>query len=256
MTLSRTLYAESLKLKRTIALKMVVLAPLAVVLLTLFLASQAPFSTLRRDPRRDEWMALVRVNLQFWGLLMLPLYLTLQSALLAGLNHSDNQWKALFARPVARWTIYMSKLLVVMAMTIASAVLLTCFVVMEGAILHQFDPDLRFGFPSPMGRILLQTTQMTGLAFLCLTFQHWASLRWRSFSVSVGFGIVAMVTGFAMLLAGGQYGTWPQYFPWSLPMLALARNPQNIAAVLTISGIAGLITAVAGCVDFCRREVT
>lgn len=122
MTLTWALSAEALKMKRTIAVKMVVLAPLAVVLLTLFMASQAPFSTLHKSRSAvDPWHALARVNLQFWGLLMLPMYVTLQTALLAGLDHADNQWKALFARPVPRWTIYMAKLLVAMAMTAASA---------------------------------------------------------------------------------------------------------------------------------------
>jgi hypothetical protein len=36
--------AEALKMKRTIALKMVVLAPAVIVLMILFMASQAPFS--------------------------------------------------------------------------------------------------------------------------------------------------------------------------------------------------------------------
>ncbi len=97
---------------------------------------------------------------------------------------------------------------------------------------------------------------MTGLAFPCLTIQHWVSLRWHSFSVAIGFGIVAMVTSFAMLLASSQYGGWTQYFPWSLPMLVLAKHPQNIEAALWISSAIGIVAGVAGAIDFRRREVT
>src|SRR6266404_8502952 len=132
MMLRRALQAETLKMKRTIALKMVVLAPLAVVLLTVFMASQAPFSTLRRRAATDDWRALARVNFQFWGLLMMPLYITLQTALIAGLDHSENQWKALFARPVPRWTVYVAKLLVVLAMTAASGAVLLFGVLVAG----------------------------------------------------------------------------------------------------------------------------
>jgi len=125
MTLTRALRAEALKMKRTIALKMVVLAPVAVVLLTLFMASQAPSGTLRRGGIVvNPWLALSRVNLQFWGLLMLPLYVALQTALIAGLDHADSQWKALFARPVPRWTIYVAKLIVVTLMAASSAAIL------------------------------------------------------------------------------------------------------------------------------------
>jgi lantibiotic transport system permease protein len=256
MTLTRALSAEVLKLKRTIALKMVVLAPVAVVLLTLFMASQASFTTLRPNTETDQWRLLIRVNLQFWGLLMLPLYLTLQTALLAGLDHSENQWKALFARPVPRWTIYVAKLLVVIAMAATSAILLVIGIWLEAAFMKWYDPELHFAFPGPIGTMLLQAASMTGLGFLALVIQHWVSLRWRSFSISVGVGAIAMVASFAMLLTAGPYGGWPQYFPWSMPSLVVARQPQNIAAALWMCGIAGIVAAIAGCIDFCKREVT
>ncbi|MGJ5814612.1 ABC transporter permease [Paludibaculum fermentans] len=256
MVLNRVLRAETLKMKRTIALKMVVLAPLAVVLLTIFMASQAPFSTLRRNAASDDWKALARVNFQFWGLLMMPLFVTLQTALMAGLDHTDNQWKALLARPVPRWTFYVSKLLIVMAMTAASAMLLVAGVVAAGGILHLLTSEVRFGGAVPLSSILLQAAQMTGLAFFYLSIQTWVALRWRSFSAATGVGIVATVTSFAMLLAAGQFGAWPQYYPWALPMLVLARQPENVAAALSISAALGMLAAVAGCADFCRREVT
>jgi hypothetical protein len=243
-------------MKRTLALKIVVLAPVGVVLLTLFMASQAPYSTLRVGNRAiDAWRALSRLNFQFWGLLMLPMYITLQTALMAGLDHADNQWKALFARPVPRWNTYVAKLLVVMTMTAISAAILVAAVFGEGKLLHWFDDKLGFGAPAPLSLISRQAAQMTALAFLYLTIQHWVSLRWRSFSVAIGFGVVAMVTSFAMLLSAPQDGTWPQYFPWALPMLVIARHPQNVTGALWICGIGGALTGAAGCLDFCRREV-
>jgi hypothetical protein len=256
MMLKRALHAEILKLKRTIALKMVALAPLAVVSLTVFMAASAPFSTLHHASTHDDWKALARVNLQFWGLLMMPLYITLQTALIAGLDHSENQWKAILARPIPRWTIYVAKLLVVGVLTAAASVLLLGGILLAGTVLRTLTPDVRFESPVPFASILLQTAQMTGLAFLSLTIQHWVSLRWRAFSVATGFGIVATITTFAMLLAAGQYGSWPEYYPWALPMLVLARQPHNAAAVLWISAIFGTIVSLAGCVDFCRRDVT
>lgn len=256
MTLLRVLHAEVLKMKRTIALKMVVLAPAAVVLLILFMASQAPFSTLNRHGVGNEWPELARLILIFWALLMMPLYVTLETALIAGLDHAENQWKSLLARPVPRWTLYAAKLIVVMAMTAASTFVLLLGILMDGAILPRFQPELVFGFPIPWATIFREGAQVAGLAFLALAIQHWVSLRWRSFSVAVGFGIVAMVVGYFAVFASNQAGGWPQYFPWALPMLVFARRPENIGAALLISGALGLVVAVAGCSDFCRREVT
>jgi hypothetical protein len=255
MTFARTLSAEALKMKRTIALKMVVIAPIAVVLFTLFITSQAPFTSLNRATAPDPWKVLARINLQFWGLLMLPLYVTLQTALIAGIDHAENQWKALFARPVPRWTAYIAKLLVVMAMIAVSAVILVLGIWGEGRLLDWFDGELGFAKTAPLALIGGQAAQMTGLAFLFLTIQHWVSLRWRSFSIAVGFGAVATVANIATLLAAGPYGGWPQYFPWSLPTLVIARAPQNIDLALWLGGLAGLGTMILGCADFCRREI-
>lgn len=255
MTLLRVLHAEALKMKRTIALKMVVIAPVVVGFLMFFMASQAPFSSVGRNGRGHEWTELVRINLLVWALLMLPLFITLETALVAGLDHAENQWKNLLARPVPRWTLYVTKLLVVMAMTAASTGVLLLGVLGAGAVLPRIQPELHFGFPIPWAAIFRPGAQVAGLAFLSLTIQHWVSLRWRSFSVATGVGIVALVTSYMMVAFSRPSGGWPQYFPWSLPMLVLARRPPNIEAVLWISGAIGLVVAAAGCADFCRREV-
>ncbi|HEY6305785.1 MAG TPA: ABC transporter permease [Candidatus Angelobacter sp.] len=255
MTLVRALHAELLKIKRTIALKMVVITPAIFVLLILFLGSQAPFSFLRRPGFGNAWMVLANRHLVVWALLMMPLYITLQTALIAGLDHSENQWKSLLARPVPRWTVYVAKLILVTAMTAAATLVLLCGVLIDGAILPRLQSEVTFGFPVPWATIFREGAEVAGLAFLALTIQHWVSLRWKSFSVAIGMGIIATVLGFLATAVGQQFGGWPRYFPWSLPMLALAKQPHDIAAVLMISGAAGLIVAAAGCADFCRREV-
>ena len=118
--LARVLHAEALKMKRTLALKMVILAPATVVVLVLLMAVNAPFSTINRTGNGKEWASLARVALLFWVALMMPLYLALEAALLAGLDHADNKWKSLLARPVPRWTWYAAKLIVLVAMLAAS----------------------------------------------------------------------------------------------------------------------------------------
>jgi hypothetical protein len=235
---------------------MVVITPAIFVLLILFLGAQAPFSFLRREGFTNGWLVLANRHLTLWALLLLQLYITLQTALIAGLDHSENQWKSLLTRPVPRWTLDVAKLIVAMAMTAAATLVLLCGVLMDGAILPWFESEVRFGFPVPWPTIFRLGAEVTGMAFLALNIQHWVSLRWKSFSVAIGIGVIATVLGFLGVAAGRQLGGgWPQYFPWSLPMLALEKEPHNIAAILLLSGVAGLIVAAAGCADFCRREV-
>ncbi len=256
MILFRVLHAETLKLKRTIALKMVVVAPLAVVVLIIFGASQAPFSIVRRGDAGNEWMGLARINLVVWAILMLPLLITLETALVAGLDHAENQWKNLLARPVPRWTFYVAKLLIVTAMIGASTAVLLFGVLVAGAVLPMIQPELHFAHAVPWTTIFRQGTQVAGLAFLALAIQHWVSLRWRAFSVAVGTGIVAMVASYLFVMMSRQTGGWLQYFPWALPMLVHAPNPHEIGRLLLMSWAAGLTVSGAGCWDFCGREVS
>jgi len=256
MMLLLVLHAEMLKIKRTIALKMVVLAPAVVVLLVFFIVSQAPFSSLRRNGIKNDWVGLENLALFFWALLMMPLYVTLESALVAGLDHAENHWKSLLARPVPRWTFYAAKLIVVMAMMAVATLVLLCGILLSGALLPNIQPEVVFGFPVPWPAMVRDCAQVMGLMFLPLTIQQWVSLRWRSFSVAIGTGIVGTVIAFFATAAARQAGSWMQYFPWALPMMVVTiKPPHNIPASLAITGAIGVVVAVAGCLDFCRREV-
>ncbi len=257
MMLARVLHAEMLKLKRTIALKVVVIAPAVIVGLVFFIASQAPYSTIGRVGVNGQWAVLERSNLRFWGFLMLPLYMALQTALLAGLDHSNNQWKSLCARPVARWTLYVAKLIVTLGMTAVSSLLLALGIVTAGLILPHLHTEPRFVFspPVPWGPVIRDAMMMIGLACVALAIQHWVSLRWRSFSVAMGTGIVATIAGIFATAAGAQAGGWAQYFPWAMPMLVQSPQAPNLeVALLAGCAVAALIVA-AGCWEFSRREI-
>jgi lantibiotic transport system permease protein len=255
VTLLRVLHAEVLKMKGTLALKMVLLSPTVVVFPMIFMVSQAPFSMVHPGTTKAEWIVLAHRNLWVWSFLMMPLFITLQTALVAGLDHSENHWKSLLVRPVPRWMFYAAKLLVVVVMTAAATLLLLCGILISGTILPYLQSDLTFGLPIPLGTILRDGAQVMALMLLALTIQHWVSMRWKSFSVAIGTGIVALVASFFALVAAKEVGGWPQYFPWSLPMLVVAKQPHDLRAALVLSSALGVAVAVVGCWDFCRRDV-
>lgn len=259
MVFLRVLSAELLKLKRTIALRMVIVAPLIIPLLTCF-GSVGSGRWLNVAGVSNEWNELTNANFQFWSLVALPLYVTIATALIAGVDHSGNHWKSIFARPVPRWTLYVSKLLVAMGMIAASTLIIVGGILAVGTLLPVIRPELVFGPPVPWVAILRRAVQIWGLAFLSLVIQHWVSLRWQSFSVATGFGAIATVMGVIVSASKPVFSQsadwWPQYFPWTLPMLVLTGSPTVINVSLWIGWAAGAILATVGCVDFCTREVT
>ena len=251
--LVKVFLAETLKLKRTIALRMVVVAPAAVVLLVLFLTSNV--TTILLNQRVELWTALTRFTLIFWSILMMPLYVTLETALVAGIDHSDNQWKVLLARPVPRWTFYVVKLFTVVLMTGTSTVLLVLGIIANGSILPKIQPDLHFAPAIPWADIITKAGQVASLGFLLLTIQHWVSLRWCSFTVAVAVGIVAMVVGYAMLFTTSQDSPgWAIYCPWSFPMLALGSRGANLTGLLWINAFLGITMSAIGSWEFSRRD--
>lgn len=251
----RVLRSELLKLRRTVALRMAVLAPSVVVTLMLFIASQMPLTMLRRPGIENDWVALTRMNLVFWGLLMLPLYITLEAALVAGVDHADSQWKALLARPVPRYAFYLAKLVVISGLALLSTGILVIGIIASGFILSYLQSTATFNTPVPVLAIIRQGFEMTALAFLALSIQHWVSLRWRAFAVSTGVGIVAMVLGYGMVAASQPNGGWTQWFPWSLPMLVSAAWPVHVPSVLFVSTSIAVLVAIAGCIEFSKREI-
>jgi hypothetical protein len=257
MTLLNVLNAEMLKLKRTIAALMVVLAPALITVFVFVMGVNAPFfSGLNHNGVTHEWAALTRVSLRFWALLTLPLFITLETALLAGLEHSDNQWKSLLARPLPRWNFYAAKLLVGLALTAASTGVLVVGILLNGTILPRFQPELVFALPIPWLDIVRQGAEALGRAFLLLAIQTWVALRWKPFSVAVGVGIVGLVTGFFMFFTGQEGAMKLQLFPWSLPMLVLGDPTSlDVRTGLIFSLVVGTVVSAVGCWDFCRREV-
>jgi hypothetical protein len=190
--LPTVLLTEALKLRRTLALRMTVL-PLIVVLLYFLLGMFNPVQMSRQTP--DVWASLARNTVSLWTLLMLPLFITLETSLLAGLEHTDRNWKYLLTMPVPRWTIYLSKLIVALGLVWLAHLVLIGGTMLSGLVLRQFSPTLNLT-TLPVGVIAWPLAKISVAVLMAAAIQHWVSLRWPSFIMAMGFGMCAMVVGF------------------------------------------------------------
>jgi hypothetical protein len=252
MPLLRVLWAETLKIKRTPTLAMVFAFPIFVVAMMTFLLSQLPSSLLNRPA--PHWIPLSRSILQLWTVLIMPLFITLATALMAGLEHQENHWKNLIALPVPRWTIYVAKLIVVTCMVGMTGFLIACGLLISGVVLGSVEKQLQFPAPIPWVAIFRAVGAATGLTFLSVTIQHWFSLRLKSFTLPVWAGIFLVFMNF-VIVGAAKGDSWSQYYPWALPVRAL-QPAVDLAPLLWISALAGLVVTAAGCWEFCRREVS
>src|SRR4029078_8642962 len=120
MSLIRALNAELLKLKRTLAFRVVFVLPLLIAVLQFFILLRKKKSA----PGFNLWQTHGTNSFQIWAVFMMPLLIALVTALLNGIEHSDKQWKHLFALPVPRYSVYFAKLIVAQGLILMSTLVL------------------------------------------------------------------------------------------------------------------------------------
>lgn len=237
---------EFLKLRRTLALRMVLVAPVVVLALQ-FLVMHQRHELLARGGR-DLWPQLTRSLDSLWAILMLPLFITLETALISGLEHVEKQWKSLMALPLPHWVHYYSKLVVALVLVVAATSVLGLGTVLVALLLRVTRPDLNFSGSVPWAAIFLPLGRSLLAVSLGMVIQHSVSLRWQSFTVAVSVGMCAVVTTAVVV----NSATWSRVHPWALTVHAIA--PDGLRLALGAAAVAIVAAGVCGW-EFSRREI-
>ena len=237
--LTRAVWAESLKLKRTLALRLAVIAPLFIVLLQLgvYLARGEDVERAASNPVAGFARGIVTL----WTLLFLPFWATLAASLCASLDHSGNHWDQLFALPMRRWPVYAAKWIVVVGLVVLSSICLPFFAVAAVEILKQVRVEWR-GAALPWRLLLNGVSRGCGACLLLISLQCWLSLRWRSFLVALGVGITGIMSGIILISAPLKFLS---LYPWT--MAGAAASPHEPLLPLVWGMCGGLAIAVIAC---------
>jgi hypothetical protein len=248
--LGRTLRAEHLKLKGSLALWLAAIAPLVVVVIQFVIVLDRGAAFL--DSTSSPWLWFGRQTIIFWSFLMLPLFITLETALIGGLEHSGKNWKHLFVQPVPRGTIYTTKLASGMALIAISQLMLFLYILLSGWLLGILKPEAGFDVTPPAGDILGFAAITYVSSWLLISLHTYVGIRWKNFVVAMGFGIAMTVAGFLILNS-----RLANFYPWALPGLILNKSKTGDPYLLQIllGGPAAVIPAVLGGWDFIRRDV-
>ncbi|HEX8943745.1 MAG TPA: ABC transporter permease [Gemmatimonadaceae bacterium] len=243
--LRRAILSESLKIKRTLALRLAVLAPLFIVLLQtgVYLGRGEDLERARANPI----VGFARGIVTLWTLVFLPFYATLAGALVAGLDHHEHHWEQLFALPVRRRSVYASKWFVVVGLVVVSSVLLPMFTVLAATglklVRHEWSSAAM-----PVGLLLNGPARSCAAALLLISVQFWFSLRWRSLMVPLAVGIAGIMSGIILITAPLRLLS---VYPWTAPAAAASPNQPTLALVW--GATAGLIVGAASCWRLARR---
>ena len=244
MSLVRALHAELLKLKRTLAFRVIFVLPLLIALLQFLVILRT--KTYARG--FNLWQTHPTNSFQIWAVFMMPLPIALVTALLNGIEHSDKQWKHLFALPVPRYSVYFAKLIVAQGLILMSTLVLGVMTVIVGVAGTYLRPELASAGPVPYVWLARQVAFVWLASWLIIAIHTWISMRWSGFPIALGAGIGG--TFFALFAASASLG---KYYPWLLPMNIFVDGRFATALVLGIGG--GIGAAVLGCLEFVRRDV-
>lgn len=244
MSLVRALHAELLKLKRTLAFRVIFVLPLLIALLQFLVILRT--KTYARG--FNLWQTHPTNSFQIWAVFMMPLLIALVTALLNGIEHSDKQWKHLFALPVPRYSVYFAKLIVAQGLILMSTLVLGVMTVIVGVAGTYLRPELASAGPVPYVWLARQVAFVWLASWLIIAIHTWISMRWSGFPIALGAGIGG--TFFALFAASASLG---KYYPWLLPMNIFVDGRFATALVLGIGG--GIVAAVLGCLEFVRRDV-
>jgi hypothetical protein len=238
-------------MKGTLALWLAPLAPLVIIALQVAIVLQR-LEYYRKQGYADAWLEYGGQTLFLWTMLLLPLFITLETALLGNLEHSNQGWKHLFALPIPRGAVYAAKQLSGMAITGLSMAAIYAYIVLSGLGLRWLAPGLGFEAPVPWGEFLQYVALAYLASWLIISLHTWVSLRWHSFVVASAVGIAAMVVAVLMFQSD-----WSRWYPWTLPGLTIYGLEQGLQpwAELAAGSLGGVVVALLGGWEVTRRDV-
>ncbi|MFN2109422.1 MAG: ABC transporter permease [Anaerolineae bacterium] len=260
--LIRALHAELMKTKRTLAFWLALIAPAVIVGLQALIFYDRHEIYLAKVDTFDVWIEYGAQTLFMWGLLMLPLFITLETALVAQWEHRGQQWKHLFALPVPRGVFYVAKELAGMFLIGLSCLFLVALIVLSGWGLRLLIPGLGFEKPVPVMDFIHFASIMFLGAWLMISLQTWVAQRWSSFAVASAVGIAITVIGVVAI----QSEKWGPYYPSTLPVIVANGFVDSMSSLnglttglpfkeLAFGIFGGILAALIGGWEIVRRDV-
>jgi hypothetical protein len=250
--LMRALDAESLKLKRTLALRMALLAPLAMTIY-IVVAWLLGGEDMMPASAESAWHEFIQVTSIFWTLLMLPLFVTLQTSLMGGIEHRNQGWKHLYALPLPRWTVCLAKQIVTAGLMALSHAALVGFTAAGGCLLWLLRPGLGFHAAIPWRELVLRAAVAYLASGTILAIHTWVGLRWRSFAAAMAVGMVLTVAGMVMINSA-----WGSTYPWALAggiINGMGKGEPFRLFEFLFGALGGLLLTPLACWHIARRDV-
>lgn len=255
MSLAISLKSEFLKTKRspTWILTFIMAAFAPVFMLLVFQEQQdGHISDDVARISKDPWAFYYY---QGWGIIsmvFLPMFVVLMSTLLPQIEYRNHTWKQVFAAPQSFGKLYLSKFLIFQFFIIVFIIAHVVFVGISGLISGQINPKFNFyGHGLDLLKIITPLAK-TYVAILALsTLQFWMGMRFKSFLVPVGVGVLLSILGMINMI-GYPVVDSAKYFINFSGFIVIKTNAAKVPYVLWSSAAYAIGILLLGFIDFSR----
>jgi len=212
--LRRALATDALKLRRTSALWLTLAGGALPVLLNFGIFYFKGHFLIK--PESNSWVRYASMSWQT-ATMLLPLFVVLLTSLVVSVEDRAQGWKHVFALPVGRWPVWLSKLLIMTGLNLLAQALFVALLLAAGYLLQALRPELHFARFTPPFAVLGTLLVRTYVASLgILGVQYVLSRWWAGFVLPVAVGMAGWVAGLTLLR--WEHVGW---VPYAGPMLTL-----------------------------------
>lgn len=236
----QVLITELMRLRRSLALWLVVAAPTSLAALS--------FLILLDREKPVPWQIYADGTVAIWAYLMLPMAVTALSVLLAQIEQAARGWDHLLALPGWRGRFFAAKAAVLVLLTAAMSVLLVVGTTLAGVAANGLRGGAVLTGDAPFAHLAGLVARMWAAGSLMALIQLWVALRVRSFVPPLVLGIGGTLIG--VVTASAKQGI---YVPWLLAVNMLS-TPDRAATAMTVSLLGSALLLPAMLIDLARTE--
>ncbi|MDP3785741.1 MAG: ABC transporter permease [Undibacterium sp.] len=216
---------ELLKVRRTLAILMMLACPLMVVLLS--------FGMLLKTHSKLDWPMYWLGNTAIWCYFMLPLYIALVTALLNGSEHRNSTWRLMMSLPITAGRLYLAKFLLAAVFVFGANLALLALVVLSIFALYFLGYPIKGAFNYDAWHSIFA---LSVCALPILVVQHLVSWHVKNIVAPLALGVVATMG----IMQIGQSKEWV-YYPWTYAMMAVhGSSPTMRDQAVLLAAVVGL----------------
>ena len=219
---------ELLKVKRSLALLMMLACPLMVNLLCFALELKTNRTGVVKASM--YWMG----NTAIWAYFMFPLYIALMTGLLNGNEHKNSTWRVMLTLPISARQLFFAKFVLASLFMVGANIILFVMASIALMVFNMMGLTVKGDVASSLFEFLIFVS-ISALPILVL--QHWISWRVQNIVAPLAIGVL----GTMGIMQLGQSKDWI-YYPWSYVMNALnAASPEVRGQALMLAVVVAAV---------------